>query len=88
MELYLHYPICIPVAHKDNFNLLLRKQVKDVKYLACEIFYENEKKIFNKPCKICSNTGNFKQHFTPSLVKKPSRVKVYNALPLPHSSIW
>ena len=45
---------------------------KNFKYLACKISYENEKKVFNKPSKICSNTRNFKQYFRPFLVKKPS----------------
>jgi len=47
MELYVHYPICIPVVNKNSFTLPVRKQVKNLKYLACEISYENEKGLVN-----------------------------------------
>jgi len=57
MELYLHYPICIPVVHKENFTLLLRKQVKNFKYLACETSYENENRFSTPLAKFAQILG-------------------------------
>jgi hypothetical protein len=34
-------------VNKNSFTLPLRKQVKNLKYLACEISYENEKGLVN-----------------------------------------
>jgi hypothetical protein len=61
-------------------------QVKNFKYLNCEISYENEKDINQKP-------ANFSQTLLNQLVfQKYSRIKVYNTLALPvflyGSEIW
>ena len=39
------------------------QQVKNFKYLGCEISCGNEKDIQQKPAQFCSNAGNSKQHF-------------------------
>jgi hypothetical protein len=39
------------------------QQVMNFKYLGCEISFENKKDSQQKLSKICSNSGNFKQHF-------------------------
>ena len=53
------------------------QQVKNFKYLGCEISYEYEQDILKKILGIPSNT------FKPTLVQKLPTIKVYNALSLP-----
>jgi hypothetical protein len=64
------------------------QQVKNFKYLGCEISYEDGKDIQQKLAKFVQMLGILKYHFKPILVHKFSRIKLYNALVLSHSSIW
>ena len=52
------------------------EKVKDFKCLGCEISYENEETYSKKSIRICSNTGNSKQHnetsFCPETFKNTS----------------
>jgi hypothetical protein len=59
------------------------EQVKNFKYLYCEISSENEKDIQQKPAKFAEILGILNNTFKPTLVQKFSRMKVYNALALP-----
>jgi hypothetical protein len=52
-----------------------------VKCLGCEIFCENEKDSQQKLSRVCSNAGNFKQHFQTKF--RQELFKVYNALAVP-----
>jgi hypothetical protein len=67
-------------------------QVKNFKYLGCEISYENEKDIQQNPANCSQILGILNNNFNPTLVQKFSKIKVYNALALPillfGSEIW
>jgi hypothetical protein len=58
------------------------QQVKDSKYLDCEISFENGKDIQQKGTKFAQILGILNNTFRPSSVQKSSRIKVYNALAL------
>jgi hypothetical protein len=68
------------------------QQVMNFKYLGCEISYGNEKDIQQKPAQFAQILGILKNTFIPTLVKKFSKIKIYNALALPiilyGSEIW
>jgi hypothetical protein len=67
-------------------------QVKNLKYLGCEISYENEKDIPQKVTKFAQILGILTNAFKPTLVLQSSRIRVRNALALPvllyGSEIW
>jgi len=76
----------VPVRFKiimDNEYL----QVTHFKCLCFEISCENEKDIQQKVQKFSQILGILNNTFKPTLVRKFSRIKVYNALALPHSFI-
>jgi len=50
----------------------------------CEISYENEKGIQQNLAKFAQIVGILCSAFKPALVQKFSRIKVFNALDLPH----
>jgi len=51
-----------PVRCKIIVEKECLEKVKDFKCLGCEISYENGETYSKKSIKICSNTGNSKQH--------------------------
>jgi hypothetical protein len=59
------------------------QQVKNFKYLSCEIAYGSEKDIQQKVAKFAQVLGILNNTFKRTLVQKSSRIKVYNALALP-----
>jgi hypothetical protein len=59
------------------------QQVKNFKYLVCEIFCGNEKNIQQKPAQFAQMLGILNSTFKPTSVKKFSKIKTYNALALP-----
>jgi hypothetical protein len=67
-------------------------QVKDFKYLGCEISYENEKDTQQKPAKCSQILGILNNALKLISVQKFSKIKAYNALALPillfGSEIW
>jgi hypothetical protein len=68
------------------------QQVKNLKYLGCDISYENEKDIQQNLLKFAQKLGITNSTFKPNLIQKYSRIKVYNAMVLPFilygSEIW
>jgi hypothetical protein len=54
-------------------------QVKNFKYLSCEISYENENDVQQKLAKLAQILGIIKNTFKPNLVQKFSGIKEYNA---------
>jgi hypothetical protein len=64
------------------------EQVRNFKQLRCEISNENENDIHQKLSKFSQILGILNNAFKPTMVKKFSIIKVYNALDLPHSFIW
>ena len=59
------------------------QQVKNFKYLSCEISYETEKDIQQKLAKFSQILGILNNTFQPNLVQKFSRINVCNALAIP-----
>jgi len=59
------------------------QQVKNFKFLSCEISYENEGDIQQKLAKFAQKLGILNNIFKPALVQKISRIKVHNAPALP-----
>ena len=64
----------------DNKRLL---QVKNLKYLSCDISYETEKDIQQKLSKFAQELGNINSSFKPNFSQKFSTIKVHNAMVLP-----
>jgi hypothetical protein len=68
------------------------QQVKNCKYLCCEISCENKRDIQQKTAKFAQILGFINNTFKPTLVQKSSRIKVHSALALPillcGSKIW
>jgi hypothetical protein len=58
-------------------------QVENFKYLNCEISYESEKDIQQKPTEFAQLLGIINNTFKPTLVQKFSRIEACNALALP-----
>jgi hypothetical protein len=52
-----------PVKSKIIVNNKCLYQVKNFKYLGCEISYGNEKNVQQTLAKFSQNTGNCTQHF-------------------------
>ena len=81
-----------PVRCKIIVDNKCLQQVKDFKYLSCEISDENEKDFQQKVAKFAQILGILNNAFKPTLVQKSSIIKVYNALALPlllyGSEIW
>jgi len=63
-------------------------QVRNFKYLSCEISYDNEKEIFNNIRKFSEILGIINNTFKPTVVHKFSRIKVYKTLALSILSYW
>ena len=59
------------------------QQVKNFKYLGCEISYENNKRYSTKAIKVFSNTGNSNNTLKATSVQKFSGIEVHNALAMP-----
>jgi hypothetical protein len=60
------------------------QQVKDFKYVGCEISYEKRKDLQHKLAKFALDTGNFKNFLKPICVQKSSKNYIaYNALAVP-----
>jgi hypothetical protein len=68
------------------------QQVKNFKYLGCEISCENEKDLQQKVENFSQILGILNNAFKPTLVQTFSRTKIYNAqalpIPLYGSEIW
>jgi len=72
--------------------IIILQQAKNLKYLGCEIYHENEKLLKKETTKIFSNTENFNYTFNPTFAQKFSSVKLYTSLALLiisyRSEIW
>jgi hypothetical protein len=80
-----------PVISKTAVDNNCLQQVKNFKYLGCEISYEHEKDIQQKLATVLQILGILINTFKPTLVQKCSRIRVYNALAPPllyGSEIW
>jgi hypothetical protein len=53
------------------------QQVKDFKYVGCEISYKKRKNMQHKLATCVPNTGNF-NHFKPIWIHKSSKKKLYS----------
>jgi hypothetical protein len=72
-----------PVRCKIVVDNKWLQQVKNLKFLGCEISYENERDIEQKLAKFAQELEILNNTFKPVLVQKISRIKVYNAPALP-----
>jgi hypothetical protein len=73
----------VPVRCKIIVDNKCLQQVKNFKYLSCEISYKNEKDFQQKVAKLVQILGILNNTFKPTVVQKSSRITVYNALALP-----
>jgi len=71
------------VRHKIIVNNKCLQQLKNFKYLGCEIPYGNGKDIQQKLAKFVQMLGIMNNAFKPNLAKTFSRIKIYNASALP-----
>jgi hypothetical protein len=73
-----------PVRSETIVSNKCLQQVQNIKYLGCEISYENGKDIQQKIAKFTQILRILNNTFKPTLVQIFSRIKVYNALALPN----
>ena len=72
-----------PVRCKFIVDSKCLQQVKNVKSLYCEISYECEKNSRHTVAKFAQILGILNNNFKQTLVRKFSRIKMYNALDIP-----
>jgi hypothetical protein len=73
-----------PVRSETIVGNKCLQQVKNFKYLGCEISYENGKDIQQRIAKFTQILRILNDTFKPTLVQIFSRIKVYNAMALPN----
>ena len=72
-----------PVRCKIFVDNKCLQQVKNFKYIGCEIYCEYEKDIKQKQAKFAQILGSLNNSFKPNFVHKFLKTKVHNALAPP-----